>query len=82
MKPGTPPLQSSRLPDQLREAKVNKDRVVMWPRSLVPAMRMQLLAARAVWEADRQAQRGGVETPHAPKQGGCPLPHRQTCRSL
>ena len=28
-------------------------------------MRMQLLAARAVWEADRQAQRGGVEIPHA-----------------
>ena len=24
-----------------------------------------MLAARAVWEADRQAQRGGVETPHA-----------------
>ena len=24
-----------------------------------------MLAARAQWEADRQAQRGGVETPHA-----------------
>jgi integron integrase len=52
----------------VREAKGNKDRVVMLPRSLVPAMRMQLLAARAVWEADRQAQRGGVETPHALEQ--------------
>lgn len=52
----------------VREAKGNKDRVVMLPRSLVPAMRLQLLAARAVWEADRQAQRGGVETPHALEQ--------------
>nr|MDP2190605.1 tyrosine-type recombinase/integrase [Rhodoferax sp.] len=31
---------------------------------LVPAMRLQLLAARAVWGADRQAQRGGVERRH------------------
>ncbi len=52
----------------VREAKGNKDRVVMLPRSLVPAMRMQLLAARAVWDADRQAQRGGVETPDALEQ--------------
>jgi integron integrase len=49
----------------VREAKGNKDRVVMLPRSLAPALRLQMLAARAVWEADRQAQRGGVETPHA-----------------
>ena len=49
----------------VREAKGNKDRVVMLPRSLVPALRMQLLSARATWELDRQAQRGGVETPHA-----------------
>jgi len=47
------------------EAKGNKDRVVMLPRSLVPAMRSQMLAARAQWEADRQSQRGGVEAPHA-----------------
>ena len=52
----------------VREAKGNKDRLVMLPRSLVPAMRMQLLAARAVWEADQQTQRGGVETPHALEQ--------------
>ena len=52
----------------VREAKGNKDRVVMLPRSLVPALRLQMLAARAVWEADRQAQRGGVETPHALEQ--------------
>ncbi len=49
----------------VREAKGGKDRVVMLPRSLAAALRRQMLAARAVWEADRQAQRGGVETPHA-----------------
>ncbi|MDZ4145666.1 MAG: integron integrase [Burkholderiales bacterium] len=52
----------------VREAKGNKDRVVMLPRSLAPALRLQMLAARALWEADRQAQRGGVETPHALEQ--------------
>ena len=49
----------------VREGKGNKDRVVMLPRSLAPAMRQHMLASRAVWETDRQAQRGGVETPHA-----------------
>lgn len=49
----------------VRDAKGGKDRVVMLPRSLAPALRLQMLAARAQWEADRQAQRGGVETPHA-----------------
>lgn len=49
----------------VRDAKGGKDRVVMLPRSLVAALRMQLLAARALWEADRVAQRGGVETPNA-----------------
>ena len=49
----------------VREAKGNNDRVVMLPRSLVPALRNQMLAARSQWEADRQAQRGGVEAPHA-----------------
>lgn len=49
----------------VRDAKGGKDRVVMLPHSLVPALRLQLLAARAMWESDRGAQRGGVETPHA-----------------
>ena len=49
----------------VREAKGGKDRVVMLPRTLAPALRMRLLAARSQWEADRQAQRGGVRTPHA-----------------
>lgn len=49
----------------VREGKGNKDRVVMLPRSLAPSLRAQMLAARAQWEADRQGQCGGVETPHA-----------------
>ena len=49
----------------VREAKGNKDRVVMLPRSLAPALRHQLLAARALWQADRQAQRAGVQVPDA-----------------
>lgn len=52
----------------VREAKGSKDRVVMPPRALAPALRQQMLATRAQWEADRQAQRGGVETPHAREQ--------------
>lgn len=49
----------------VREAKGAKDRMVMLPRSLAPALRLQMLAVRAQWEADRQVQRGGVEVPHA-----------------
>ena len=52
----------------VRDAKGGKDRVVMLPRSLAPTLRLQMLAARAQWEADRQAQRGGVETPDALEQ--------------
>lgn len=52
----------------VRDAKGGKDRVVMLPRSLVAALRLQLQVARALWEADRRAQRGGVETPHALEQ--------------
>ena len=49
----------------VREAKGGKDRVVMLPQSLLPALRQQMLAARSQWEQDRQVQRGGVEVPHA-----------------
>lgn len=49
----------------VRQAKGDKDRVVMLPRSLASDLRQQVLAARAQWEHDRQAQRGGVEVPHA-----------------
>jgi len=37
----------------------------MLPRSLAPALRAQLLAARAQWDADKQSQRASVEVPHA-----------------
>jgi integron integrase len=49
----------------VRDAKGGKDRVVMLPRSLAAPLRLQLMAARTQWEHDRQAQRGGVEVPHA-----------------
>ena len=49
----------------VREAKGGKDRVVMMPQSLLAALRIQVQTARAQWDADRQAQRGGVEVPHA-----------------
>ena len=49
----------------VREAKGNKDRVVMLPRSLGPALQKQMMAARALWQADRQAQRAGVQVPDA-----------------
>lgn len=52
----------------VREAKGGKDRVVMLPKSLAPALNQQLLHARAIWDADHRAQRGGVETPHALEQ--------------
>jgi len=49
----------------VREAKGNKDRVVMLPRSLAPALQQQMLAARKLWQSDRQAQRAGVQVPDA-----------------
>ena len=49
----------------VREAKGNKDRVVMLPRSLAGPLREQMLSARARWEEDRRARRGGVDVPHA-----------------
>jgi hypothetical protein len=52
----------------VRDAKGGKDREVMLARSLELALRLQVLAAHAPWDADRVAQRGGVETPHALEQ--------------
>jgi len=37
-----------------------------------------MLVARAVWEADRRAQRSGVETPHALEQKYPKVGHLQT----
>lgn len=49
----------------VRQAKGNKDRVVMLHHSLAAELRRQVLSARALCEQDRQAQRGGVDVPHA-----------------
>ena len=49
----------------VREGKGGKDRVVMLPKALVQPLREQLNAARALWTADRAAQRPGVYMPFA-----------------
>ena len=49
----------------VREGKGFKDRVVMLPASLVPALREQLASARALWAGDRASGRGGVHMPDA-----------------
>jgi integron integrase len=49
----------------VREGKGGKDRVVMLPQSLVQPLREQLALSRALWVADRAAQRPGVYLPHA-----------------
>ncbi|MGL6202765.1 MAG: integron integrase [Giesbergeria sp.] len=49
----------------VRQAKGNKDRVVMLPHSLLDILRQQLLHARAVWEKDRLSGQAGVEVPDA-----------------
>jgi len=42
-----------------------KDRVVMLPQALVPALQAQLARARLLWAADRDGGRGGVQMPDA-----------------
>ena len=49
----------------VREGKGRKDRIVMLPQSLVPALRVQLAECRQVWNADVSEGRAGVEMPHA-----------------
>ena len=49
----------------VREGKGGKDRVVMLPASLRAALQEQVAYARALWEADRQAQLPGVYLPFA-----------------
>jgi integron integrase len=49
----------------VREGKGAKDRVVMLPRTLQAALREQLARSRALWEADRAANRPGVAMPDA-----------------
>lgn len=49
----------------VREAKGNKDRVVMLPESLQEPLRRQIAAARKQWEQDRVSQANAVEVPFA-----------------
>jgi len=49
----------------VREGKGAKDRVVMLPQSLVPALQAQLGKARSIWAHDVEAGTAGVEMPHA-----------------
>lgn len=49
----------------VRQAKGDKDQVVMLPRGLAAELHQQVCAARALWEQDRQVQCGGVDIPHA-----------------
>lgn len=49
----------------VREGKGAKDRVVMLPQAVVPALRAQLQHSRSLWAADRAARRPGVELPGA-----------------
>ncbi|AMO24348.1 class 1 integron integrase IntI1 [Ramlibacter solisilvae] len=49
----------------VREAKGNKDRVVMLPSSLAEPLRRQVAFARVAWEQDRKEGFAGVDVPHA-----------------
>ncbi len=49
----------------VREGKGSKDRVVMLPRTLEPALRQQLREARLQWQADARTGWGGVQVPLA-----------------
>jgi integrase len=50
----------------VREAKGGKDRVVMLPKSLAPALHTQLPHARVVWDADRQVLKVAAGGPASP----------------
>jgi integron integrase len=49
----------------VRAGKGGKDRLLMLPQSLVPALRDQLARAHDVWRSDQAAGRGGVQLPDA-----------------
>lgn len=49
----------------VRAGKGGKDRLLMLPQSLVPALREQLNKAHVLWAADQAGGNGGVEMPHA-----------------
>jgi len=49
----------------VRDGKGGKDRVVMLPKSIVPALQDQFLQSHTLWAHDRAQQLPGVEIPHA-----------------
>ncbi len=49
----------------VRDGKAGKDRAVMLPASLAPALKTQLRRAHGLWQADTRAGRGGVQMPDA-----------------
>ena len=49
----------------VRSGKGGKDRVLMLPASLVPALRDQLARSHGLWAMDQVKGQGGVEMPHA-----------------
>jgi integron integrase len=49
----------------VRSGKGGKDRVLMLPVSLVPALRDQLARSHGLWAMDQAKGQGGVEMPHA-----------------
>jgi integron integrase len=49
----------------VREGKGNKDRVVMLPQSLIPALHAHLARTRLLWSQDRRLGHGGVHMPDA-----------------
>ena len=49
----------------VRDGKGGKDRVVMLPHSLVPALKDQFRQSHVLWTQDRARQVPGVEMPHA-----------------
>ena len=49
----------------VRAGKGGKDRAVMLPDAIAPALRDQLARGRVLWAADREAQCGGVHLPDA-----------------
>ena len=49
----------------VRAGKGGKDRLLMLPQSLVPALREQLASAHVLWAANQAAGKGGVQMPDA-----------------
>ena len=59
----------------VRAGKGGKDRVVMLPASLQPALQRQLQLAHGLWQADAREQRSGVQVPDAIERKYPRAPH-------